>query len=356
MKAAVIMDMYGCPNRCRHCWLKHDKNANTPVDEFIWLAEQFKSYERDGKPLFEELVFNTWYREPDFPDNYRELWELENQLSTGKVPRFELASVWRLVRDKDYAPWLKELGVDCVQLSLFGTEENTDYFRGRKGAYREHMQAIDILLENGIVPRIQIFPFSTNIDDINRLYQVLKDIRLEERVNDIGKEFSCFLNTTSPIGEGFNLEDIRLRRSDIPKLPEYLIEKTLKHYNAESTEVHWRTEAELLPELMEENSPLNEESEILAFMVDADFNVYPNFGEIAVWWCLGNAKKDGVGKIIDTFISRNNLGMKMNFEILVKYFAEKYGKQDNERLWVKVDLVQKWHRLEAMNNKGEYLW
>ena len=192
MKTAVIMDMYGCPNRCRHCWIRHDRNADTPVGEFIWLAEQFKNYERDGKTFFEELILNTWYREPDYPDHYRELWELENRLSTGKVPRFELASIWRLARDESYAPWLKELGVEVVQLTFFGTEENMDYFRGRKGAYREHMQAIDILLENEIIPRIQIFPFTTTIEDINRLYRVLQDIKLEERVNDIGKEFPCF--------------------------------------------------------------------------------------------------------------------------------------------------------------------
>ena len=296
MKAAVTMDMYGCPNRCRHCWIRHDRNANIPIEEFIWLTEQFKEYERDGKPFFEELLFNTWYREPDYPDNYCELWELENRMSTGNVPRFELASIWRLVRGRDYALWLKELGVDVVQLSLFGTEENTDYFRGRRGAYREHMQAIDILLENEIVPRIQIFPFSTTIDDMNKLYQVLQNIRLEERVNNLGKEFPCFLNTTSPVGEGYNLETIRLRRNDVQKLPEYLIEKTLEHYNAESTDIHWHTEAELLPELLDENTPLNEESEILTFMVDADFNVYPNFGEVAEWWCLGNVKKDGGGE------------------------------------------------------------
>jgi hypothetical protein len=154
------------------------------------------------------------------------------------------------------------------------------------------------------------------------------------------------------MGAGFNLENIRLRRSDVPMLPEYLIEKTLKHMNSENIDVHWRTEAELLPELLEENNPLNEESEILAFMVDADFNVYPNFGEIAEWWCLGNVKKDGVAKIIDNLISRNNPGLRMNYEMPVSYFAKKYGQPDNEKLYGKTDLGAKWFRLEAMNNKG----
>jgi len=69
----------------------------------------------------------------------------------------------------------------------------------------------------------------------------------------------------------------------------------------------------------------------------------------------GKCKEDGVGKIIDDLLNRNSPGMKMNFEMPVRYFSEKYGKQDNERLWAKVDLVEKWHRREAMNNREAYL-
>jgi MoaA/NifB/PqqE/SkfB family radical SAM enzyme len=245
---------------------------------------------------------------------------------------------------------LKELGVDIVQLTLFGTEEDTDYFRGRKGAYREHMQAIDILLKNEIVPRIQIFPFSTTIDDIHRLNRVLEDIRLEERVNDMGNEFSCFLNTPMPIGQGFNLENIRLRESDLGKLPNNLIEKTLKHYKSESADILWKTEGELLPELLEENNPLIAESVPLPLGIDPDLNVYPIYWEVAEWWCLGNVREDGVGKIIDNLINRNNPGLKMNYETPVSYFAKKYGKPDGEKLYANTELVAKWFRIEAMNN------
>ncbi|MFC1947217.1 hypothetical protein ACFLXY_04765 [Chloroflexota bacterium] len=354
MKTAVIMDMYGCPNRCRHCWLRHDRNADTPVKDFIWLAGQFKEYERDGKPFFDELLFNTWYREPDYPDNYRELWELENRLSTGKVPRFELASVWRMARDRNYAPWLKELGVDCIQVTLFGTEENTDYFKGRRGAYQEHLKSFDIMIENGIVPRVQIFPFSTTIDDIARLDQVLQDIRLEERVNDLGKEFPCFLNTTSPVGEGFNLENIRLRKSDISRLPEYFVEKTIKHFDYDDINTSWRTEAEILPTLLEDDSPLNHHSD-RAFYVDSDFNVYPNCGEIAEWWCLGNVKRDGVGVIMDNYLNHACSGLRMNHEVPISYFAAKYGNKSGDRICERSDLGLKWIRLEATGNREAYL-
>ena len=58
-------------------------------------------------------------------------------LSVNAVPpRFELGSFWRLVRDPDYAGFLKEVGVNCVQRTFFGMEETTDRYVGRKGVFR----------------------------------------------------------------------------------------------------------------------------------------------------------------------------------------------------------------------------
>ena len=63
----------------------------------------------------------------------------------GKPERFELASFWRLVRDPDYAGFLKEVGVRQVQLTFFGLEELTDRYTGRKGAFRELLPSWAVL-------------------------------------------------------------------------------------------------------------------------------------------------------------------------------------------------------------------
>lgn len=353
MKAAVIMDMHGCPNRCRHCWLGHGKNAGIPVEELKRVAEDFKSYRRDGRLFFTELIFNTGYREPDFAANYRELWELENRLSTTKVPRFELASTWRIARDPGYAPWLKELGVDCIQVTLFGTEKNTDYFKGRKGVWEETLRAMDIMLENRIVPRVQVFPFTTTLEDVASLYHVLQEIHLEERVVNLGKAFSFFLNLTTPIGSAFSLEEIRLRKNDLLSLPGDFIGKTMKHFKKDSVNDLWKTEAEMLPALLEDDNPLNENPEVPAFMIDSAFNVYPNCGEIAEWWKLGNIRQDGVHTVVQNWLDRNCSGLRMNHEVPVSYFARKYGNPDGDRLYEKTDLVQKWIRMEGMSLKKQ---
>jgi sulfatase maturation enzyme AslB (radical SAM superfamily) len=321
------------------------------VNDFIWVCEQFKNYRINGKSPFNDLEFMSWFREPDFADNYKELWELEKQLSTTKTPHFELASIWRLVRDEFYAPWLKNLGVDCIQITFFGTEKNTDRFSGRKGTFVDIMNAIELILENGIVPRILMFPFSTTIDDFKGFERIFAEIHLEERINKLGKEFILFFHLPTPDGEAFNLEKIRIRRSEAQRLPDYFIQKTLIHFEADSIEKLWKTEAELIPSLLKQENPLNENHQVPALMVTSDFNVYPNSGEIAPWCCLGNLKTDGVDAVMESYLNHHTLGLKMNHEMPVSYLARKYGNLRGDRLYAtSTDLVLKWFRLEGIDS------
>ena len=147
----LTVDMYGCPNRCRHCWLGHMPNRKMETDADEWIVSYFK-------PYFEKISFYSWLREPDFCGNYRERWIRDNQLSIGVAPRrFELASFWRIVRDPEYVKFLKEVNVNTVQLTFFGMEAVTDKYVGRAGAFKELLQATEILLINKIAPRWQAF-------------------------------------------------------------------------------------------------------------------------------------------------------------------------------------------------------
>lgn len=353
MKAAVIVDMCGCPNRCRHCWLGHGTNRKMSIDDFLWVCGQFLDYQKYGHPFFERFLCMSWFREPDYADGYRELRRLEDNLSTVSIPKEvrELASAWRLARDETYAPWLKQVGTEKVQLTFFGTEKNTDYFSGRKGAFRDLMKSINVLLENDVVPRIQLFPFRTTVDDFIVLERIFRDIGLEQRVEYIGQEMVYFINTPTPLGRGYDLEEIGLRRTDLLRLPERFVEGTWKRYGKiRGIDTLWKTEAEWLDELQYEESPLNDIPEIPAFMVTPDFDAYPNEGELASWWYLGNLKRDGVEYIVDSYERRKTPGLYLNRETPVSKLARKYGKSLDAVLWSKTDLVHKWIRLAGMDS------
>jgi hypothetical protein len=104
---SVLVDMAGCPNRCQHCWLGCPPNKRVSEETLRWVVQQFKEwvYPGEQEPFANPLNVMTWYREPDFAPNYRELYELEKELSGGKSTRFELLSIWRLARDESYAKW-----------------------------------------------------------------------------------------------------------------------------------------------------------------------------------------------------------------------------------------------------------
>ena len=179
----VLTDMYGCPNRCKHCWLGHMPNRKMPDNSDKLLVEYFK-------PYFRSVTFYSWVREPDYCDSYVERWQIDNEISIKAKPqRFELASFWRLVRDEKYVRFLKFVGVNKVQLTFFGTEEITDWYIGRKGAYQELLRATEILIDNQITPRWQVFINAENATDITELLAYSKELKLSERCKEFGGEF-----------------------------------------------------------------------------------------------------------------------------------------------------------------------
>ena len=178
----MALDMHGCPNRCRHCYLGCPPNGNLTEADLRWAADQFR-------PLFDRMKVFSSFREPDFSDDYERLHDLCNELSDGGTLRFELLSIWRLARDPGYAQWAKKVGPDTCQISFFGLEEATDWFCRRKGAFRDCLAATERLLEVGMKPRWQFFLTKKILPDLDGLMRLIDQMRLRERVAELGGEF-----------------------------------------------------------------------------------------------------------------------------------------------------------------------
>jgi len=213
---SVLVDMAGCPNRCRHCWLGCPPNKRVSEETFRWVVQQFREWIYPGKqqPFADPLMVMTWYREPDFSPDYRELHELEKELNGGESIRFELLSIWRLARDKNYAKWARDVGIKnsrsgtglgtgtrSCQISFFGMEETTDYFTRRRGSFRDNLMATERLLEVGIKPRWQLFLTTLIIPELGDLLHLAESMNLEKRVSNIGGEFEIFIHAPGPDGE-----------------------------------------------------------------------------------------------------------------------------------------------------------
>lgn len=334
-KITACLDMYGCPNRCKHCWLGCTPNGNLPGDELYYVSEQFL-------PFTDCLQMFNWYREPDYKDDYKEMWDLCKNISDKSIvpTHFELISVWRIVRDAEYVKWLSSLGLKIAQLTVFGSEQVTDFYTGRKGAYQEILNAIDILIDNKISPRIQTFVNKTNIGELVFIEKLINDLDLENRCKSFGGEFSFFLHQGSCDGENEQFYNVRLTPDDMVKIPQILMEYTLNHFGKNNIiDVFGKTEQSLFKELLTDTSTLNYVSETPVFYIDKDFNVYPNETAPAPHWCLGNLKMDGPKTILGNYRENKSVAQKTRLNVPLCKIVKSQGDPTSQRLFSKGDYI-----------------
>ena len=316
---SLVVDMYGCPNRCKHCWIAHMPNGNMSDQEAEALVEYFK-------PHFDVIEFYSWAREPDYKDNYRERWEKDKQLSINIVPqRFELASFWRLVRDESYASFLQEVGVPKVQLTFFGLEETTDCFVGRKGAFKELLKATEILLEHKIAPRWQVFIYEHNKEEVVSLLHLSQELRLKERCEAFGQEFEFFIHAGSCEGNNYKLYDQRICKDSMnPILHSYFSDYENNYSEAELCEMYKEDTSTL---------KLSMGDQIVLYIL-GNGNIHYNFGSIEEIWKIGNWKTDNKEELLEKIVHDDAWAVKIANSITIKELIEKYGDKNSTRLFV----------------------
>lgn len=330
----ICLDMYGCPNRCKHCWLGVTPNGCMPVSELTFAAEQFR-------PFADRLQVYDWYREPDYRDQYQELYQLCGRLSDRPMEHFELISYWRMVRDKDYVRWLSSIGLKTAQLTLFGGEETTDFYIGRKGAYREILEAVEILLANKIVPRIQVFVNKKNIDELPFVEELIQRLDLENRCSAFGRNFSFFLHQGSCDGENEKWYDVRVTPEDLEKIPKLLEVYTLRHFGKKSlADVFGETEQSLYERLAEDRSTASYVSNSPVFHINKDFYLYPNVTTPASHWCLGNLKTDGAKTVLETYRNSESMAQRVRGTVPLGEIVKAQGDRSSQRLFSEGDYIE----------------
>ncbi len=312
----ICVDLFGCPNRCRHCWLSHMPNRPMEEGADAWIVDLFR-------PFFEEIEFYSWLREPDYCDDYRARWERDKALSVGCMPeRFELGSFWRLVRDPSYAGFLKEVGVPVVQLTFFGLEDTTDRYIGRKGAFKELLKATDILLENGIAPRWQTFINEENKDELVDLLHLSEDLQLKQRTEAVGQAFRFFVHPGTCDGENRKLYPVRIQKSHIP---EELIPYVLD-YDETLTEQEW------CAKWQDDTShyvPHNDGRIVL--YISNTYDLFFNFTHMKPEWRIGNLKTDPIEELVRRVKEEDIPALNEARSITLGALVRRYGDPSSER-------------------------
>lgn len=346
-KIGIVLDMNGCPNRCRHCYLGFGTNHQLSDDDLRWVAAQFRSYLETSDTMVKSLSVSSYFREPDFSNNYHHLYELDEELSDGGLKRHELLSIWRLAHDKEYPAWAKSVGPQTCQITFFGMEETNDWFYRRKGAFKDALTATERLLEVGMKPRWQIFLTKKLIPEIDELLHLIEQLRLRERVQGLGIEFQLFMHTPGPDQEGRKIEYLRPTAEEVTSLPEEILESSKRHLGRD---ILWRTERDLYATILKDRDtdPKDErvldEPSIFWFFITNNWDVFSNAGTLEPWWRLGNLKVDSVETIMRRFEHDQALGLDVLFNYPRDRLAKEYGDPNGQKIYSgKHDLLSLYH-------------
>ena len=306
----LAVDMYGCPNRCKHCWLGHMPNRKMEAGADEWLVNYFK-------PYFQRINFYSWLREPDFCDDYQKRWLRDIELSVGAVPeRYELASFWRIVRDSQYVKFIKEVGVKAVQLTFFGLDKLTDKYVGRTGAFRELVQATEILLENEIAPRWQAFIYEENKEELVDLLRLSERLKLKERCQVFGAEFEFFIHTGGCDGENRKQYEIWIEKDNIPN-------ELIPYYSEYETLLSEKECCELLKH--DDTHSVYHNEEMITLLISNNYDVYFNFTHMSKEWKIGNLKTDNQEELIRRIIEEDIPALKLARKVTMRELVGMYG-------------------------------
>jgi len=339
----VALDLAGCPNRCRHCYVGGGPNRRLQTEALRNVAEAFWGWQRPGgaAPWFEQVDVSSAYREPDFADNYRELYELERALSRREPRRYELLSVWRLAHDHDYAPWAATLGPKVCQITFFGGRNATDYFTRRAGAFDDNLIATERLLEVGMIPRWQVFLLKSGLASLPEVMSLVESLRLCERVRALGAEFDVFAHPPAPDGEAFAIEHERIDEPDLSLVPQALMESTRKHFG----HISWETESAITDRVLSGSAIPPYLPDQQWFFIDASFDVFSNYGDLTPGWRLGNLHRDGLTAVLSAFEADAPLALHAAFHMPDIDLARRFGRRDSHALYSPGDLKARWVRL-----------
>ena len=328
-------DMNACPNYCRHCYLGSPGSRRVSESDLRMIVNHFRTFiaSKDNWTPIRCIVVSSWVWEPDYADNYRELYELELELSDGKPCRYELLSIWRLARDSQYAEWAKQIGPDTCQMTFFGMEETNDWFYRRKGAFQDLLKSTERLLEVGMKPRWQVFLTKKLIPDLSALLKLVDQLRLRERVEALGGEFVLFMHTPGPDGWARRIEHLRPRSEEVRNLPNEILESSRRHFGREKL---WATERELLGQVLSQKGSVPYAycvPERLWLIFKGNLDVYSNVATLEEPWKLGNAVTDSPADILRRFERNEPVGLKTIYSYSPRELAERFGHPEGEKIY-----------------------
>lgn len=318
----IALDMGGSSSKCKYFELEYGKESKLQIDDLDLVYELFDPYAK-------KLAIYSYYKEPDYLANYQELFEKEQKLSSHDIyKRPNIISIYRLNRDKTYIEWLKKIGIKKVKITFSGLESNTDYFTGRTGFYKESLNALNILIENEIIPIIEIIINKKNLNDLKKFLFLIEKLQIKEKVETLNDDFIIYGNIGKPTGENLKNIAYRITEKDLRLIPETLVNETRKYLGIKNP--FGIPEHILYEKYIKKDNYFNLKCGKLKLYINHKFDVY--FLSTSRYFRLGNLRKNQVFEILENYENNKSFIQDISIKIKIKDLVKEFGNQNG--IWL----------------------
>lgn len=325
----IALDMGGCSSKFKYSEFLLDKQSKLQIDDLDLVYELFSQHTK-------KIAIYSWYKEPDHLSNYQELFEKEQKLSDLDIYiRPDTISIYRLNRDSSYVGWLKEQGIKKAKVTFVGLESNSNYFIGRPGAYKELLNALNILVDNEIIPEIEIIINKKNLSDLKKLLALIDKMEIKQRVEAFGGKFIIYAKVGRPTGENLKNIAYRITEKDLWQIPEKLLLETKKIDKSDI--LFGMPEHKLYEKYIKKAEYINIKKNKLKLYIDYRFDVY--FLNTNPYFKLGNLKQNQVNEILDNYMNNKSFIQNVSVSIKINELVKEFGNQNGIWLFKEEDYL-----------------
>ncbi len=175
----------GCPNRCRHCCDEAGPpyGALMSLDDVKWIVGEFARVWEDTFGASAQVRIIQDGFEPTAHPDFLRLWQYALSFwpeeRRGEFGTILGTNGYGLARAGDWEHLFEEMlpaGIGTVGISVFGLEEEHDWFAQRKGAYQDIVIAAGRALDSGMGLNFEISLNKRNLASFSSIVEALEEL------------------------------------------------------------------------------------------------------------------------------------------------------------------------------------
>ncbi len=185
-----------CQNFCKYCLLSYDgKTLGIDYERSIKYAKSFYHWLKENRP---DLGFTYYF---GYSMEHPHLFEVikfmqETHSPSGRFLQFNGMKIRNDSELNEFMLCLKNIGIETLDFTFYGTEEYHDKFSARKGDYVWMMRALNEALKKGLQVQVEIPVTKENLQQMDALVDVFscKNVQIRLFTPHSGGRGACLFS------------------------------------------------------------------------------------------------------------------------------------------------------------------